>query len=207
MDAMMSPDRLLYNMALASFSKESGLLRFVTSNLTTPEGRGKLKDWLTGPAPGLTPEPKDSRLSRGPARILQAVSNLLKRGAVLSAEDRRDIPRSDFAIPRRAKTPEGKARSGSYPIPDETHARAALGLVGMHGSPEEKAEVRARVAAKYPHLAKAAATGLSSSVPGSLNAAPGGAPTAFKIPPIKTPGLPSTPTAPKAPTIGGLNAG
>ena len=136
-----------------------------------------------------------------------ALASFVKEAEVLSAEARRGIPKKDFAIPQRAKTPEGKARSGSYPIPDEAHARAALGLVGMHGSDAEKAQVRAKVHAKYPHMGKAANTGIPSAVPGSMNAAPGTAPTAFKIPPIKMPGLPSAPTAPKAPTMGGLSTG
>lgn len=79
---------------------------------------------------------------------------LCKEAHVLSAEERKEIPKSEFARPENAKTPEGKAEGGSYPIPDEGHARAALGLVGMHGSPAEKAEVRAKVHAKYPDMGK-----------------------------------------------------
>src|SRR5258708_3066354 len=66
----------------------------------------------------------------------------------LSTEQRRQIPKSDFAIPDKA--PE----AGSYPINDKAHARNALSRVSQHGSPEEKARVRRAVAAKYPNIGK-----------------------------------------------------
>ena len=76
----------------------------------------------------------------------------VKLAHVLGTEEREGIPKSQFAIPERAGTSQGKAESGSYPIPDREHARAALGLVGMHGSPSEKYEVRAKVHAAYPDM-------------------------------------------------------
>ena len=57
----------------------------------------------------------------------------------LSAEERRDLPDSDFALAGKGEGPEGK-QAGSYPIPDEEHARSALSLVAQHGTPKEKAE-------------------------------------------------------------------
>lgn len=66
----------------------------------------------------------------------------------LSTAQRRQIPRSSFAIPEKA--PE----SGSYPINDKAHARNALSRVSQHGTPEEKARVRRAVAAKYPGIGK-----------------------------------------------------
>jgi hypothetical protein len=68
--------------------------------------------------------------------------------AKLTMGQRKKIPKSKFAI--KSKAP----KSGSYPIHDRKHAKAALGLVGMHGSPSEKARVRAAVAKKYPGMVK-----------------------------------------------------
>jgi hypothetical protein len=66
----------------------------------------------------------------------------------LSTAQRRQIPKSDFAIPDKA--PE----SGSYPINDKAHARNALSRVSQHGTPEEKARVRRAVASKFPDIGK-----------------------------------------------------
>ena len=54
-------------------------------------------------------------------------------------------------MPGKGKGPEGK-QAGSYPIPDEKHARSALSLVSQHGTPEEKAKVRAKVKKKFPGI-------------------------------------------------------
>lgn len=60
---------------------------------------------------------------------------------------RRDrLPKSAFAIPEKAPEP------GSYPIPDESHARNALARVSQHGTPTEKRRVRIAVARKYPQI-------------------------------------------------------
>lgn len=69
----------------------------------------------------------------------------------LSSDERRDLPDSDFALPGKGEGPEGK-QAGSYPIPDEAHARSALSLVAQHGTPEEKAKVRAAVKRKFPDI-------------------------------------------------------
>jgi hypothetical protein len=69
----------------------------------------------------------------------------------LSAKERRDLPDSDFALAGKGDGPEGK-QAGSYPIPDEKHARSALSLVAQHGTPEEKAKVRAAVKRKFPGI-------------------------------------------------------
>lgn len=65
--------------------------------------------------------------------------------AKLSAEGRRELPGSDFAGPKR-----------SYPVNDAAHARAALSRVSANGSPAVKAEVRAKVAERYPSMHEAA---------------------------------------------------
>ena len=69
----------------------------------------------------------------------------------LSAAERRALPNKEFALPGKGKGPEGK-QAGSYPIPDEKHARSALSLVSQHGTPEEKSKVRAKVKKKFPGI-------------------------------------------------------
>jgi hypothetical protein len=69
----------------------------------------------------------------------------------LSAADRRALPDSDFALAGKGEGPKGK-QAGSYPIPDESHARSALSMVAQHGTPEEKAKVRGAVKKKYPDI-------------------------------------------------------
>lgn len=63
--------------------------------------------------------------------------------AKLTAAARRRIPGKSFALPGRR-----------YPIEDASHARNALARVSQHGSPEEKARVRAAVARRYPGIGK-----------------------------------------------------
>lgn len=72
-------------------------------------------------------------------------------GGRLTAHERQSLPKSDFALPGKGSGPKG-AGSGSYPIPDASHARNALARVSQHGSPAEKAAVRAKVHAKYPEI-------------------------------------------------------
>ena len=69
----------------------------------------------------------------------------------LTAAERRALPNKDFALPGKGEGPQGK-QAGSYPIPDEKHARSALSLVSQHGTPEEKAKVRAKVKKKFPGI-------------------------------------------------------
>lgn len=61
----------------------------------------------------------------------------------LNAERRNALSSKSFALPGRR-----------YPIEDASHARNALARVSQHGTPEEKAEVRAKVHAKYPGIGK-----------------------------------------------------
>lgn len=62
----------------------------------------------------------------------------------LSTAQRKKLPGTTFAIPEKR----------AYPIPDEAHARNALARVEQHGTPEEKARVRAAVARKFPNIGK-----------------------------------------------------
>jgi hypothetical protein len=68
--------------------------------------------------------------------------------AKLTSKARSKLKSSSFAVPSK------KPGSGSYPIPDASHARNALARVSQHGSPSEKAKVRAAVHRKYPSIGK-----------------------------------------------------
>jgi hypothetical protein len=84
---------------------------------------------------GATPQPM-----RGPGVPGEAG---LKRGGHLTAAQRHNLPRGDFAL------------SGErYPINDASHARNALARVAQHGSPSEQSTVRAAVHRKYPGIGK-----------------------------------------------------
>jgi hypothetical protein len=85
--------------------------------------------------------------------LIQATMEKLHfmRDDKLSYKERQKLPKGDFALPGKGSGPEGK-QGGSYPIPDESHARNALARVSQHGSEAEKAKVRRAVAAKYPNI-------------------------------------------------------
>lgn len=59
----------------------------------------------------------------------------------LTAKTRNALPGKDFALP-----------GGRYPIEDKSHARNALARVSQHGTPAEKAKIRAKVEKKYPGI-------------------------------------------------------
>ncbi len=63
--------------------------------------------------------------------------------AKLTAKARKAIPTKEFALPGRR-----------YPVEDRSHAANALARVSQHGTPSEKATVRAKVHAKYPTMGK-----------------------------------------------------
>ena len=77
----------------------------------------------------------------------------MAKGGHLDTAARKALPRSDFALPGKGAGPSGKG-SGSYPIPDRSHAANALSRVSQFGSSAEKAAVRAKVHAKYPDMGK-----------------------------------------------------
>ena len=68
--------------------------------------------------------------------------------AKLTAKTRQSLPSSDFARPGKGAGKKG-AGSGSYPIPDASHARNALAR--SSGKPIAAA-VRAKVHAKFPGI-------------------------------------------------------
>ena len=65
--------------------------------------------------------------------------------AKLSAKQRKAIPKSDFAIP--SKAPD----SGSFPIPNKSHARNAL---ARSAGTAQAGTVRRAVEKKFPSLRK-----------------------------------------------------
>lgn len=69
----------------------------------------------------------------------------------LNAASRNVLPSSDFAMPGQGSGASGKG-SGSYPIPDESHARNALSRIAQNGSPGQQAAVKAKVKAKFPGI-------------------------------------------------------
>ena len=73
--------------------------------------------------------------------------------ADLTARERQKLPKKDFALPGRGEGKKG-AGSGSYPIPNQSHARNALARVAQHGTSAEKAEVRRAVERKFPSIDK-----------------------------------------------------
>lgn len=58
--------------------------------------------------------------------------------AKLSAADRRSLPKKDFAVP--SKSPG----SGSYPIPNKSHAIAAKSMAAQFATPAVKKAVDAK---------------------------------------------------------------
>jgi hypothetical protein len=78
--------------------------------------------------------------------------------AILKAAQRKRLPSSSFALPGKGEGKSGKG-SGSYPIPDASHARNALSRVAQFGTPSEKAQVRAKVKAKFPNIGKGGKSG------------------------------------------------
>lgn len=74
----------------------------------------------------------------------------------LTAAKRQALPKSDFALPGKGEGPKG-AGSGSYPIPDASHARNALARVSQHGTSAEKAEVKRKVHEKFPGIGQSKA--------------------------------------------------
>lgn len=73
------------------------------------------------------------------------------RSGKLDAAERNKLPSKDFALPGKGAGKEGKG-SGSYPIPDASHARNALSRVSANGTSAEKAEVRKKVHEKFPGI-------------------------------------------------------
>lgn len=56
---------------------------------------------------------------------------------VMTEAEKKQVPRSERGIPHKSGT-------GSYPMPDEKHARAAVGFAAMHHGSAFAAKIRAR---------------------------------------------------------------
>ena len=74
-----------------------------------------------------------------------------KAGGHLTAGERQHMPKSEFALPGKGEGPKG-AGSGSYPIPNESHARSALARAEHNASPAEQATIRRKVHEKFPDM-------------------------------------------------------
>lgn len=80
-----------------------------------------------------------------------ARSVFMNRGGKLDAKERRHLPSKDFALPGKGEGPKGKG-SGSYPIEDKGHAKAALARSKANASPAEQKVIREKVHRKYPDM-------------------------------------------------------
>lgn len=81
--------------------------------------------------------------------------------AKLTPKGRKNLSTGAFALPGRR-----------YPINDLAHARNALARVSQHGTPSEKAQVKAAVRKKYPSIDVTGNGKSSSSKKKSTKAAP-----------------------------------
>lgn len=88
-----------------------------------------------------------SRFSEQPV----ARSVFMNRGGKLDTKERRHLPSKDFALPGKGEGPKGKG-SGSYPIENKGHARAALARSKANASPEQQKTIREKVHRKYPDM-------------------------------------------------------
>jgi hypothetical protein len=57
--------------------------------------------------------------------------------AILSEKEKRAVPKSERGVP-------GKSGTGSYPMPDAAHAKAAVGLAAMHHGPAFASKIKAK---------------------------------------------------------------
>lgn len=64
--------------------------------------------------------------------------------AKLTAAQRKKLPSSKFGLPEKAKSASGKAKSGSYPMPDKAHARVAESYAARFASPAQRARIDAK---------------------------------------------------------------
>jgi hypothetical protein len=73
------------------------------------------------------------------------------KGGRLTAEERREMPSGEFALPGHGEGPGGHG-AGAYPIDTEARARNALARGAQHASPSELATIKRKVHAKYPGI-------------------------------------------------------
>jgi len=63
--------------------------------------------------------------------------------ARLTAGQRKSVPKSKMGVPSKA-TKKGGAVSGSYPMPDKSHARVAKSYAARYASPAQRAKIDAK---------------------------------------------------------------
>lgn len=73
-----------------------------------------------------------------------------KKSPKLNADKRRQLKRSDFALPGKDKDVPGA--KGTYPIDTPGRAQNALGKAKRFASPSEQAAIKKNVAKKYPGM-------------------------------------------------------
>lgn len=69
----------------------------------------------------------------------------------LTAEARREMPGSEFALPGHGEGPGGHG-AGAYPIDTEARARNALARGEQHANQSELATIKRKVHAKFPDI-------------------------------------------------------
>ena len=104
----------------------------------TPEEKAKVRAKVHSKYPGIHMQKKNEG---GPVMDTNQIMDYFKGGNILDANARKHIAAKNFALPNKR-----------YPINDEAHARNALARISQYGNPSEKAEVRAKVHAKYPGM-------------------------------------------------------
>lgn len=72
--------------------------------------------------------------------------------AKLTARKRRELAKTEKDKKENFAIPEKAPGSGSYPINDKAHARAALSRGKQHLSEKKLKQVKQRVKAKYPDM-------------------------------------------------------
>jgi hypothetical protein len=70
----------------------------------------------------------------------------------ISTEQRKELPKSEFGVPSKAKTEKQKGESGNYPIDTPARARSALSYGSRFLSPEAYSKLKARVHGRYPEI-------------------------------------------------------
>lgn len=78
----------------------------------------------------------------------------------LTADKRRQLPKSSFALPGKDKDVPGA--KGTYPIDTPGRARAAVSRATQNATPAQQTTIKKRAAAKYPEILFAAKKSKSS---------------------------------------------
>jgi hypothetical protein len=176
---------MLSQLFLAAFEKSGGIpppLPAAARAATNPMANALFSGMKSAPktnvmsslVSGAAKSPMMSKLVKGAhlqGTVLDAfVDELGKIASDLTEAARAQIAKKNFALSKNQSS-TGKP---AYPIHDREHARAALGMVGMHGTSAQKAEVRKDVARQYPDMLKKKAASLASRVGAGLRSERGG---------------------------------